>query len=129
MNFKENIKYREYLDHKVHLGEKLNQDEKEWGKLNPTFNPKYEEAYYQSDVIDIRPNSEYEFTLEVEHLKDGYYIVPAFSGVSNKDRFTCDAESDFKKPARAITITTNDRFSFAYKSNSGKMKVQYILMN
>ena len=43
MNYKESIEYRESLNHKVILGGKLTDEEKEWFVLNPTFNPLYDE--------------------------------------------------------------------------------------
>ncbi len=137
VNFKENIKYRESLNHRVILGEKLTAEEKEWFILNPTFNPLYDNEIYQKDIIQLVPNQQYSIIITLEHTgAQADEMFPIISGVTKKDCILFDEHYEVREvndnvkkgPVRILwlmDLLKNPLQSHIYMCGSGKLDIKY----
>lgn len=137
VNFKENIEYRELLNHKVILGEKLTTEEKEWFILNPTFNPLYDNEIYQKDIIQLTPNQQYSIIITLEHTSaQADEVFPIISGITKKDSILFDEHYDVrdingnvkKAPVRILgllNLLKNPLQHLIYRCGSGKFDIGY----
>lgn len=138
MNFKENIKYYEMLNHKVIIGEKLTAKEKEWFSLNPMFNPLYDEEAYQKDVIELIPNQQYSISITLENtcFQSAAEMYPVICGITKKDGIILDEQYEVtdingnikKGPVRMLALLNIREYSkqsLVYKCESGRLGVKY----
>ena len=136
MNYKESIEYRKQLNGKYFIKEKLTEEEKYWLLSTPTFNPLYEDAFYQEDAIELTSNRKYLITVRVEHME--YKIddmIPLFSGITKKDTIytedmeVFDLKNNIKKtPVRMLgllNLKLGKEYEFYYNCGSGKLMVEY----
>lgn len=140
LSAEEQIQYRNKLLARLRNGESISKEEKNWLRLNPVYNEKYGYPYLAMDVIEIKPNTRYLFSINThksnttermgavfslplysESLKSGY-----FEGKFHKSDVQHD-ENGLSK-AKGIIVEEDgkkeDR-AFIYRSKTGKMVVSY----
>lgn len=140
MNDKEQIEFRKKLLTQLCNGKAISKEEKNWLRMNPVYSEKYGYPFLMMDVIEIKPNTRYLFSVSTlkantterigavfslplysESLKSGY-----IEGKFHKSDVQYDKNGLSK--AKAIIIEedgTKENRTFIYQSKTGKIVVSF----
>ena len=135
MDYKENIKYRYFIEKKAYASEKLTDSEKWWIRSNPEFNPKFDFPCYKSDVINIPENRDITVTVTALSYGDKTKIYRPAIGVVGKGTIKVNGELfdierrnvDYKETRILIPMLDRNRTSTSHTvfSKSGLMSIWY----
>lgn len=130
----ESLAYRNALREKAYKSIKITDEEKLWLYTNPVYSRRYGPAYFQKDIITLKPNKKYLVEVTCLHFEKDSPIVPTLS-ITMKSRGSLTLDADFHqsdllqllRPSRKVSFRMDKEHAarVVFKSNSGLLGITY----